>query len=121
MAQTYAPQIRLTPPAGAVLTYNIASYSYVTAIQPAWEELVTEMEMLDRSIQQTRYGWRVSVAMAGEEMRTEVSAKFRRDGVQAELAAAGLEMRSWWTDQEGRFGLSLSVPAALRATKLIGR
>ena len=54
-------------------------------------------------------------------MRTEVSAKFRRDGVQAELAAAGLEMRSWWTDQEGRFGLSLSVPAALSATKLIGR
>ena len=46
----------------------------------------------------------------GEEMRTEVSAKFRRDGVQAELAAAGLDMRSWWTDPGGRFGLSLSVP-----------
>jgi L-histidine Nalpha-methyltransferase len=48
---------------------------------------------------------------AGEEMRTEVSAKFRREGVQAELAAAGLAMQSWWTDEEGRFGLSLSVPA----------
>ncbi len=48
---------------------------------------------------------------AGEEMRTEVSAKFRREGVEAELAAAGFAMRSWWTDQAAQFGLSLSVPA----------
>ncbi len=47
---------------------------------------------------------------AGEEMRTEVSAKFREDGVRAELAAAGLAMRSWWTDEARQFGLSLSVP-----------
>ena len=47
---------------------------------------------------------------AGEEMRTEVSAKFRRAGVEAELAAAGLAMRAWWTDPLERFGLSLSVP-----------
>jgi L-histidine N-alpha-methyltransferase len=48
---------------------------------------------------------------AGEELRTEISAKFRRDGVRAELAAAGLSLRSWWTDPDGRFGLSLAVPA----------
>ena len=47
----------------------------------------------------------------GEEMRTEVSAKFRREGVPAELAAAGFAMRSWWTDAAEQFGLSLSVPA----------
>ncbi|MGH3254574.1 MAG: L-histidine N(alpha)-methyltransferase [Streptosporangiaceae bacterium] len=47
---------------------------------------------------------------AGEEMRTEVSAKFRRQGVEAELAAAGFAMRTWWTDAAGQFGLSLSVP-----------
>ena len=47
----------------------------------------------------------------GEEMRTEVSAKFRRAGIAAELAAAGFAMRSWWTDDAGQFGLSLSVPA----------
>ena len=46
----------------------------------------------------------------GEELRTEVSAKFRRDGVEAELAAAGFALRSWWTDPDGLFGLSLSVP-----------
>jgi L-histidine N-alpha-methyltransferase len=46
----------------------------------------------------------------GEELRTEISAKFRRDRVEAELAAAGLRLTSWWTDPDGDFALSLSVP-----------
>jgi L-histidine Nalpha-methyltransferase len=45
---------------------------------------------------------------AGEEMRTEVSAKFRREGVTAELAAAGLALVSWWTDPQAQFALSVS-------------
>jgi L-histidine N-alpha-methyltransferase len=48
---------------------------------------------------------------AGEDLRTEVSAKFRRAGVEAELAAAGLRTTHWWTDPAGDFGLSLSTPA----------
>ncbi|MFF9642165.1 L-histidine N(alpha)-methyltransferase [Kitasatospora aureofaciens] len=46
----------------------------------------------------------------GEELRTEVSAKFRRERVADELTAAGLRLTHWWTDPEGRFGLSLSAP-----------
>jgi L-histidine Nalpha-methyltransferase len=45
---------------------------------------------------------------AGEEMRTEISAKFRRPGITAELAAAGLDLEHWWTDPAGDFALSLS-------------
>lgn len=45
---------------------------------------------------------------AGEEILTEVSAKFRRDGVTAELATAGFRLCRWWTDPEGRFSLSLA-------------
>ncbi len=45
---------------------------------------------------------------AGEEMRTEVSAKFRQDGIRAELAAAGFAVRDGWTDAEGRFLVTLS-------------
>jgi len=45
----------------------------------------------------------------GEEMLTEVSCKFRPDGVEAELAAAGLRRTHWWTDPTGDFGLSLST------------
>jgi L-histidine N-alpha-methyltransferase len=43
-----------------------------------------------------------------EEMRTEISTKFRREGVERELAAAGLELRHFWTDAAGDFGLFLA-------------
>ncbi|MFJ3670168.1 L-histidine N(alpha)-methyltransferase [Streptomyces sp. NPDC090106] len=46
---------------------------------------------------------------ADEELHTEISAKFRKEGVRAELSAAGLELSHWWTDDEGRFALSLST------------
>ncbi|MEU0391670.1 L-histidine N(alpha)-methyltransferase [Streptomyces sp. NPDC006208] len=45
---------------------------------------------------------------AGEEMRTEVSAKFRQEGVRKELADADMELTRWWTDEAGRFALSLA-------------
>ena len=44
----------------------------------------------------------------GEEMRTEISAKFRRERVAAEVGAAGLRLDQWWTDPAGDFALSLS-------------
>lgn len=51
----------------------------------------------------------LTVAFAdGEEMLTEVSCKFRPDGVAAELAAVGLRRARWWTDPAGDFGLSLA-------------
>jgi L-histidine N-alpha-methyltransferase len=45
---------------------------------------------------------------AAEEIRTEVSAKFRRDGVERELKAAGFALEAWWTDSADRFALSLA-------------
>jgi L-histidine N-alpha-methyltransferase len=47
---------------------------------------------------------------AGEELRTEISAKFRRAGIEAELAAAGLRTLRFWTDRRGDFGLLLAEP-----------
>ena len=44
---------------------------------------------------------------AGEELRTEISAKFRRDGLTAELDAAGFALRHFWTDPAGLFAVSL--------------
>ena len=87
------------------------AFDHVALWDPAAEWI--EMRLRSAERQQVRLpaiGLTVSFA-AGEEMRTEVSAKFRRAGVQAELAAAGLTMTSWWTDEESRFGLSLSVPS----------
>jgi L-histidine N-alpha-methyltransferase len=45
----------------------------------------------------------------GEELHTEISAKFRREGIERELREAGFEPREWWTDEGGDFGLSLSA------------
>jgi L-histidine N-alpha-methyltransferase len=44
----------------------------------------------------------------GEEMRTEISTKFLREGLAGIYAEAGLELVEWWTDPEGLFGLSLA-------------
>ena len=46
----------------------------------------------------------------GEEMRTEISAKFRRERVEEELAAAGLRLARWHTDRARDFALALAVP-----------
>jgi L-histidine N-alpha-methyltransferase len=45
----------------------------------------------------------------GEQLRFEVSTKFRREGVEAELVAAGLSPSGWWTDHAGGFALSLAT------------
>jgi L-histidine N-alpha-methyltransferase len=50
------------------------------------------------------------VFAAGEQIRTEISAKFRPEGVERELGAAGLAVRRWWTDAAGDFGLALAAP-----------
>ena len=91
--------------------FDLDAFDHVAVWDPAQEWI--EMRLRSALLQQVRLpaiGLTVSFA-EGEDMRTEVSAKFRRERVQAELAAAGLAMRSWWTDEENRFGLSLSVPA----------
>jgi L-histidine N-alpha-methyltransferase len=45
---------------------------------------------------------------AGEEMRTEISTKFTRTGLEGIYAEAGLELTDWWTDSEDMFALSLA-------------
>ena len=47
----------------------------------------------------------------GEEIRTEISTKFTREQVRDDLAAAGLRLNSFFTDDDGLFGLSVSAPA----------
>ncbi len=49
---------------------------------------------------------------AGEELRTEISAKFTPERVAADLEAAGLELERWYTDADALFGVSLARPAA---------
>jgi L-histidine Nalpha-methyltransferase len=45
---------------------------------------------------------------AGEEMRTEISAKFTRERLEAIYAEAGLTLTGWFTDPAGDYALSLA-------------
>ena len=45
---------------------------------------------------------------AGEEMLTEISCKFTRERVTGDLAAAGLELERWFTDDANLFGISVA-------------
>ncbi|MCX4997299.1 L-histidine N(alpha)-methyltransferase [Streptomyces longwoodensis] len=89
--------------------FDLDAFDHV-ALWDAEQEWI-EMRLRSRTAQTVKVpalGLAVDFA-AGEELRTEVSAKFRQDGVRAELAEAGLELTRWWTDTEGRFALSLST------------
>lgn len=45
---------------------------------------------------------------AGEELRTEISAKFRPEGIATELSDAGFVREAFWTDPDGLFGVTLA-------------
>jgi L-histidine N-alpha-methyltransferase len=78
-----------------------------------WDDVDEWIEMRLRSIgAQTVHlpalGLTVDFA-DGEDLRTEISSKFRQSKVRAELEVAGLEPLAWWTDPAGDFALSLAV------------
>jgi L-histidine N-alpha-methyltransferase len=45
---------------------------------------------------------------AGEEMRTEISAKFTHARLERDLAAAGMELAAWFTDEDEQFATVLA-------------
>jgi L-histidine Nalpha-methyltransferase len=53
-------------------------------------------------------GLRIAFA-AGEELRTEISAKFSRGRLEADFEAAGLALERWYTDPQELFAVSLAA------------
>jgi L-histidine N-alpha-methyltransferase len=89
--------------------FDVSAFEHVAK----WDAEYERIEMLLRAtrsmdVRLPGVGLTVSFAV-GEEMRTEVSSKFRREGVEQELAAAGFTLRHWWTDEASRFGVSLAT------------
>jgi L-histidine N-alpha-methyltransferase len=80
--------------------------------EASWNPACERMEMAVRS----RTRQTVTIAALGTELelepgatlRTEVSTKFRPDGIAAELAAAGLAPQRWWA--RGGVALALATP-----------
>jgi len=89
-------------------TFDVSAFEHVAA----WDAEQEWIEMRLRSRVAQRVDVRrleLAVDFAeGEEMRTEISAKFREEKVATELAAAGLRLDRWWTDDAGDFALSLA-------------
>jgi L-histidine N-alpha-methyltransferase len=73
-----------------------------------------EMRLRSREDQVVHLGdLGLQIAFArGEDLLTEISAKFTPEGLAAELAAAGFEVEGRWGAEEGEFLLTLARPAA---------
>ncbi len=88
--------------------FDVDAFDHIAA----WNDDEEWIEMRLRASRQLTVdlpGLDLTVTFAeGEQIRTEVSAKFREERVSAELAEAGFELTNWWTDAESRFGVSLS-------------
>ncbi len=101
----------------AVVNRELAADFDVDAFEhlAVWDERNEWVEMRLRS---TR-GQTVTIAdleltvafAAGEQMRTEISAKFRPERIARELDVAGLRTDRFWTDPAGEFGLTLARTA----------
>jgi L-histidine Nalpha-methyltransferase len=76
----------------------------------AWNAELERMEMGVRSLRKQRVSLPVIGLTVdfeeGETLRTEISTKFRREGIEEELAAAGLALDGWWDD--GDFALCVA-------------
>jgi L-histidine Nalpha-methyltransferase len=88
--------------------FGVEEFQHVAIWDPANEWI--EMRLRSARAQSVTVGdLDLTVAFAaGEEMRTEISAKFRPAGIASELRAAGLRMERFWTDSEADFGLTLA-------------
>jgi L-histidine Nalpha-methyltransferase len=80
-----------------------------------WDAQNAWIEMRLRAVRPVRVriadlGQELNLA-EGEEIRTEISAKFTRDRLTAEFGAVGFAAAGWWTDPDGLFSLSLWTPA----------
>ncbi|MEU0499606.1 L-histidine N(alpha)-methyltransferase [Nocardia sp. NPDC005998] len=76
-----------------------AEHEWIEMRLEATEDMTVTVRELDLTVQFAR----------GEQMRTEISAKFRIDGLDAELAAAGFKTEQVWTDPDDRFALVLAA------------
>ena len=86
--------------------FDLDAFSYV----PFWDPQTERMDLRLRAEMPQRVripGAGLTFDLAcGEEIRVEISTKFRPDGIRAELAAAGFAVERTWTDRDGDFALT---------------
>ncbi len=88
--------------------FDLAAYSYV----PFWDRRLQRMDLRLRAdtpqhVRVPGAGLELDLAM-GEEIRVEISTKFRPEQVRAELDDAGFDVTETWTDADGDYALTLA-------------
>jgi L-histidine N-alpha-methyltransferase len=87
--------------------FDVDAFSHV-AIWDAENEWIEMHLRADRAMRVLIPEIHLEIDFAeGEELSTEISAKFHRHTVEAELDKAAFTNGAWWTDSEARFALSL--------------
>ncbi len=88
--------------------FDQGAFSYA----PLWDARMQRVDMRLRAEEPqvvTVPGADLVVELAtGEELCVEISTKFRRDGIRAELAEAGFAVTETWTDPAGDFAVTLA-------------
>lgn len=88
--------------------FEIESFDHVASFNPQTEQM--EMFLRATRPQNVRLELlNLEISFEeGEMLHTEISAKFRREGIEAELTQAGLQPAHWWTDSDRKFAVTLS-------------
>jgi L-histidine Nalpha-methyltransferase len=88
--------------------FNLDAFDHVAFWDPdnLWVDIRLR-SLAEQAVDFAALGLSVSF-YAGEEMRTEISTKFAREGLAGIYAESGLEMAGWWSDPDGLFALSLA-------------
>ena len=97
--------------------FDVESFTYV----PYWDPREERMDLRLRTerpqhVRIPGAGLEIDLA-AGEEIRVEISSKFRIEGIRAELAAVGLDVVQSWTDVADDFALTLATRSGVPAPR----
>jgi L-histidine N-alpha-methyltransferase len=91
--------------------FDVANFDHVAAFDREHSRIEMRLRALHGHTVQVRALGLTVPFEAGEEMRTEVSAKFTREQVKGEFETAGMHLVEWWTDPDGDFALLLARPS----------
>jgi L-histidine Nalpha-methyltransferase len=88
--------------------FDLDAFTHVARYDPEeeWMDIRLRSEV-EQAVTLEDLELEVSFA-AGEEMRTEISAKFTPERLEAVYGEAGLELSGWFTDRAGDYALSLA-------------
>lgn len=88
--------------------FDLDAFEYIVTWDVEAECLAMwEQSRIDQAVRLSEIDLEIEFT-AGERIWTASSAKFRQDGIRAELDRAGFSLHRWWTDIGGRFALTLS-------------